>query len=194
MKLKWITLAVVAVTAVSCGKPKPREVTQLQVDGKTAEIKADQLARLRAQVEGLCELAEFFATQVRTQKDGGQAQAGEQGQVKLMKLESTEQDRDGAKTTTTSTASTVLGDGLGEALAAYGQIKGKPVDLQAVANLRAQLEAVRSGWSVATLYHSDTAPLDSLKSFGQYRYLLAKITPSRLECMRESVVRDQPRR
>ncbi len=194
MKLQWMVLAVVAVTAVSCGKPKPREVTELQVEGKAAELKPEPLARFRKQVQGLCELSEFMGTQIRSQPAGDAPASKGQVKAQVAKLESATQDKDGSKTVITATTTMALGDHLDEALRTYGQISGKPVDLQAMAGIRSTLDSVRSGWRVAALYYSDTAPRDSLKSFDQYQYLMAKLTPERLDCVREAVVRDQPRR
>lgn len=192
--LQWMVLAVMALTVVSCGKPKPREVTELQVDGKVAELKPEALSRFARQVQGLCELSEFMGSQVRSQPAGnGQAVEGKV-QAQVTRLESSTQDKDGDKTTINATTTMALGDGLNEALRMYGQISGKPVDLQAMAGIRSTLDSVRSGWRVAALYHSDTAPRDSLQSYDQYQFFVAKLTPDRLDCIREAVVRAKPRR
>lgn len=194
MKLKWIVLAIVAAAAAGCGKPKPREVIELRVDGQAAELKSDQLAQLAAQVQGLCELAEFLGSQVSSATVGSEAPSGGARITQLMRLESSSTDKGGPKTVVNSTATTVLSDGLVEAIKTYGQMTGKQLDPEAVAKLRSGLESVRGGWRVATLYHSDTATQEALKDFDQYRYLLARITPNRLHCLRESVQRDAVRR
>ena len=65
MKRDWLVLPVVAMALVACGKPKPREVTELQLDGKAVELKGDALAAVRAQFGAVCEFADAVSERAR---------------------------------------------------------------------------------------------------------------------------------
>jgi len=213
MKRHWIILPVMALAVVSCGKPKPREVAELQLDGKAVELKADALAAVRGQFRAVCEFADAVSERARERAQAAGAasvtqtlskatapasaavastQANTGSRLKISRSEQQSSGNDGAVTRT----QTVLAwdATLPDELRKLGQATGKAIDSQAVSDLTARLDGLRSGWSAAAFYHSDTASLDALKSFDRYTYQQVKFTPASLECVRESSERDKPRR
>ena len=213
MKRYWLVLPVVAMALVACGKPKPREVTELQLDGKAVELKGDALAAVRAQFGAVCEFADAVSERARERAQAAGAgsvtqtlskatapasasvastQASTGSRLKVSRSEQQSSGNDGAVTRT----QTVLAwdATLPDELRKLGQATGKSIDSQAVSGLTSRLDGLRSGWSAAAFYHSDTASLDALKSFDRYSYLQVKFTPASLECVRESSERDKPRR
>ena len=215
MKRDWLVLPVVAMALVACGKPKPREVTELQLDGKAVELKGDALAAVRAQFGAVCEFADAVSERARERAQAAGAgsvtqtlskatapasasasvastQASTGSRLKVSRSEQQSSGNDGAVTR----AQTVLAwdATLPDELRKLGQATGKTIDSQAVSGLTARLDGLRSGWSVAAFYQSDTASLDALKSFDRYTYQQVKFTPASLECVRESSERDKPRR
>ena len=64
IKRHSLVLPVIALAMVYVGKPKQREVTELELDGKAVELKADALAAMTTQLRTLCELP-FFSPNVR---------------------------------------------------------------------------------------------------------------------------------
>ena len=215
MKRYWLVLPVVAMALVACGKPKPREVTELQLDGKAVELKGDALAAVRAQFGAVCEFADAVSERARERAQAAGAgsvtqslskatapasasasvastQASTGSRLKVSRSEQQSSGNDGAVTR----AQTVLAwdATLPDELRKLGQATGKTIDSQAVSGLTARLDGLRSGWSVAAFYQSDTAPLDALKSFDRYTYQQVKFTPASLECVRETSERSKPRR
>ncbi len=213
MKRYWLVLPVVAMALVACGKPKPREVTELQLDGKAVELKGDALAAVRAQFGAVCEFADAVSERARERAQAAGAgsvtqtlskatapasasvastQANTGSRLKVSRSEQQSSGNDGAVTRT----QTVLAwdATLPDELRKLGQATGKTIDSQAVSGLTARLDGLRSGWSAAAYYHSDTASLDALKSFDRYTYQQVKFTPASLECVRESSERSKPRR
>ena len=61
IKRHSLVLPAIALAMVSFGKPKQREVTELKLDDKAVELKADALAAVKTQLRTLCELAEFVS-------------------------------------------------------------------------------------------------------------------------------------
>ncbi len=197
MKRHWIILPVMALAVVSCGKPKPREVAELQLDGKAVELKADALAAVRAQFRAVCEFADSVSERARerAQAAGATAPASAPAAGSRLKISRSEQQSSGNDGAVTRTQTVLAWDAtLPDELRKLGQATGKSIDSQAVSGLTARLDGLRSGWSAAAFYHSDTASLDALKSFDRYSYLQVKFTPASLECVRESSERDKPRR
>ncbi len=215
MKRHWIILPVMALAVVSCGKPKPREVAELQLDGKAVELKADALAAVRAQFRAVCEFADAVSERTRERAQAAGAASVTQTLSKAtppasasasvaspqvntgsrLKISRSEQQSSGNDGAVTRTQTVLAWDAtLPDELRKLGQATGKSIDSQAVSGLTARLDGLRSGWSAAAFYHSDTASLDALKSFDRYSYLQVKFTPASLECVRESSERDKPRR
>ena len=213
MKRHWIILPVMALAVVSCGKPKPREVAELQLDGKAVELKADALAAVRAQFRAVCEFADAVSERARERAQAAGAGSVTQTLSKAtapasaavastqantgsrLKISRSEQQSSGNEGAVTRTQTVLAWDAtLPDELRKLGQATGKSIDSQAVSDLTARLDGLRSGWSAAAFYHSDTATLDALKSFDRYTYQQVKFTPASLECVRESSERDKPRR
>ncbi len=213
MKPYRMILPLVALALVACGKPKPREVAELQLDGKAIELKGDALAAVRAQFGAVCEFADAVSERARERAQAAGAgsvtqtlskatapasasvastQASTGSRLKVSRSEQQSSGNDGAVTRT----QTVLAwdATLPDELRKLGQATGKAIDSQAVSGLTARLDGLRSGWSVAAFYQSDTAPLDALKSFDRYAYQQVKFTPASLECVRETSERSKPRR
>lgn len=199
----WIILPVMALAVVSCGKPKPREVAELQLDGKAVELKADAMAAVRAQFRAVCEFADAVSERARERAQAAGAAAPASASVaspqantgSRLKISRSEQQSSGNDAAVTRTQTVLAWDAtLPDELRKLGQATGKSIDSQAVSGLTARLDGLRSGWSVAAFYHSDTAKLDALKSFDRYSYQQVKFTPASLECVRESSERDKPRR
>lgn len=213
MKRHWIILPVMALAVVSCGKPKPREVAELQLDGKAVELKADALAAVRAQFRAVCEFADAVSERARERAQAAGAASVTQTLSKAtapasaavastqantgsrLKISRSEQQSSGNNGAVTRAQTVLAWDAtLPDELRKLGQATGKSIDSQAVSDLTARLDGLRSGWSAAAFYHSDTASLDALKSFDRYTYQQVKFTPASLECVRESSERDKPRR
>jgi hypothetical protein len=213
MKRHWIILPVMALAVVSCGKPKPREVAELQLDGKAVELKADALAAVRGQFRAVCEFADAVSERARERAQAAGAASVTQTLSKAtapasaavastqantgsrLKISRSEQQSSGNEGAVTRTQTVLAWDAtLPDELRKLGQATGKSIDSQAVSDLTARLDGLRSGWSAAAFYHSDTASLDALKSFDRYTYQQVKFTPASLECVRESSERDKPRR
>lgn len=213
MKRHWIILPVMALAVVSCGKPKPREVAELQLDGKAVELKADALAAVRGQFRAVCEFADAVSERARERAQAAGAGSVTQTLSKAtapasaavastqantgsrLKISRSEQQSSGNEGAVTRTQTVLAWDAtLPDELRKLGQATGKSIDSQAVSDLTARLDGLRSGWSAAAFYHSDTASLDALKSFDRYTYQQVKFTPASLECVRESSERDKPRR
>jgi hypothetical protein len=213
MKRHWIILPVMALAVVSCGKPKPREVAELQLDGKAVELKADALAAVRGQFRAVCEFADAVSERARERAQAAGAASVTQTLSKAtapasaavastqantgsrLKISRSEQQSSGNEGAVTRTQTVLAWDAtLPDELRKLGQATGKSIDSQAVSDLTARLDGLRSGWSAAAFYHSDTATLDALKSFDRYTYQQVKFTPASLECVRESSERDKPRR
>jgi hypothetical protein len=213
MKRHWIILPVMALAVVSCGKPKPREVAELQLDGKAVELKADALAAVRGQFRAVCEFADTVSERARERAQAAGAASVTQTLSKAtapasaavastqantgsrLKISRSEQQSSGNEGAVTRTQTVLAWDAtLPDELRKLGQATGKSIDSQAVSDLTARLDGLRSGWSAAAFYHSDTASLDALKSFDRYTYQQVKFTPASLECVRESSERDKPRR
>lgn len=213
MKRHWIILPVMALAVVSCGKPKPREVAELQLDGKAVELKADALAAVRGQFRAVCEFADSVSERARERAQAAGAASVTQTLSKAtapasaavastqantgsrLKISRSEQQSSGNEGAVTRTQTVLAWDAtLPDELRKLGQATGKSIDSQAVSDLTARLDGLRSGWSAAAFYHSDTASLDALKSFDRYTYQQVKFTPASLECVRESSERDKPRR
>jgi hypothetical protein len=213
MKRHWIILPVMALAVVSCGKPKPREVAELQLDGKAVELKGDALAAVRAQFGAVCEFADGVSERARERAQAAGASSVTQTLSKAtapasasvastqantgsrLKVSRSEQQSSGNDGAVTRTQTVLAWDAtLPDELRKLGQATGKTIDSQAVSGLTSRLDGLRSGWSAAAYYHSDTAPLDALKSFDRYTYQQVKFTPASLECVRESSERSKPRR
>ena len=213
MKRHWIILPVMALAVVSCGKPKPREVAELQLDGKAVELKADALAAVRGQFRAVCEFADAVSERARERAQAAGAASVTQTLSKAtapasaavastqantgsrLKISRSEQQSSGNEGAVTRTQTVLAWDAtLPDELRKLGQATGKSIDSQAGSDLTARLDGLRSGWSAAAFYHSDTASLDALKSFDRYTYQQVKFTPASLECVRESSERDKPRR
>lgn len=206
MKPQWILLALVSVAAVSCGNPKPREVTELRLDDKLVELKAEPLKTLATQMNTLCDLADFMQTRARSQAAAGQVSAVETissagassaGAAKDRPVlsVSTEQTTIGDKVVSTTRTSMGLNESLATHLQAYADAKpDKRVAPQTLQAIKTALDTARSGWQVATLYQSDTAPEASLASFERYTYRKVTLKPSRVECEDQTAQGGKPRR
>ena len=213
MKRYWLVLPVVAMALVACGKPKPREVTELQLDGKAVELKGDALAAVRAQFGAVCEFADGVSERARERAQAAGASSVTQTLSKAtapasasvastqantgsrLKVSRSEQQSSGNDGAVTRTQTVLAWDAtLPDELRKLGQATGKTIDSQAVSGLTSRLDGLRSGWSVAAFYQSDTASLDALKSFDRYTYQQVKFTPASLECVRETSERSKPRR
>ena len=55
IKRHSLVLSAIALAVVYCGKPKQREVTELELDDKAVELKADALAAMTTQLRTSCE-------------------------------------------------------------------------------------------------------------------------------------------
>ncbi len=211
MKMYRIAGIALAALVAACGKPSPREVTQLKLDDKVVDIQAEKLAEVAAPLRALCQFADFAANRARerAQASGtaavsvsavvGAAAGVLSGRPAGMQISRSEQQTtrsgvDGPSSMVTVTTQLALGEFIPDELRKYSEATGKPMDPQAAVALRARLDALRAGWRVATLYHSDTALQEALKSFDRYTYLRVTFTPERLECVRESAESGQPRR
>lgn len=196
MKRYQMILPLVALALVGCGKPKPREVSELQLDGKAIELKGDALAAVRAQFGAVCEFAESVSERARERAQAPASVASTQASTgSRLKVSRSEQQSSGNDGAVTRTQTVLTWDAtLPDELRKLAQATGKAIDSQAVSGLTTRLDGLRNGWSVAAFYQSDTAPLDALKSFDRYAYQQVKFTPASLECVRESSERSKPRR
>jgi hypothetical protein len=206
MKPHWILLALMTVTAVSCGKPKPREVTELRLDDKPVELKAEPLKDLAAQMNTLCDLADFMQSQARARAAAGQVSVVETinpsgapstgaAKERAALSVSTEQTAFGDKVVSTTRTAMGLNESLATHLKEFADATpGKRVASQPLQAIQSTLDAARSGWRVATLYRSDTAPEASLAAFERYTYRKVTLRPSRVECEEQTAQSVKPRR
>lgn len=215
MKRYQTILPLVALALAACGQPKPREVTELQLDGKAIELKGDALAAVRAQFGAVCEFADAVSERARERAQAAGAASVTQTLSKAtapasasasvastqtstgsrLKVSRSEQQSSGNDGAVTRTQTVLAWDAtLPDELRKLAQATGKAIDSQAVSGLTARLDGLRNGWSVAAFYQSDTAPLDALKSYDRYAYQQVKFTPASLECVQETSERSKPRR
>lgn len=213
MKRYPTILPLVALALAACGQPKPREVTELQLDGKAIELKGDALAAVRAQFGAVCEFADAVSERARERAQAAGAASVTQTLSKAtapasasvastqtstgsrLKVSRSEQQSSGNDVAVTRTQTVLAWDAtLPDELRKLAQATGKAIDSQAVSGLTARLDGLRNGWSVAAFYQSDTAPLDALKSYDRYAYQQVKFTPASLECVQETSERSKSRR
>lgn len=201
-----LLVVLVAATLAACGQPKPREVIELKLDDKPVELKAEALRQLHGHMRALCDLAEFMGSQVRARSSvGGQAgQATVTAEISpaavamgdrragVSMQESTELS--GGTMQVSTQTSINLDASLPEKLRSYGELAGKQVDTEVFNKVLAALDAARPGWTLASVYYSDTAPLKSVKDYAQYYHSTIALAANRLQC--ESVMNstDKPAR
>ncbi len=185
----WIPLALAATALIGCGKPKPREVTVLQLDGKVVELKASDRDTLAVQFGQLCQVAGFLLSNINVQDQPAQGTASASKTAISSILNRTRlssEEIHGDRTVSTLRASMQIGPGIEGLFEKHNQLDPKAaVDPNVHAKLRARLNALRSGWQVAVFYESNTAPEASVKEYESYLYQKVTLGPSSVDCLTE---------
>lgn len=195
---RWILLALSLAAVAGCGKPKPREVAELQLDGKVIELKPAEMSALRSQFEQLCEVAGFVQTQVDVQSQtvsvAGSPSKGTTGGGLTRSLESSE-ERHGDRTLSTQRMTLKLGNDVEGMLTEYKRLApNSSIDPKVHARILDRLEALRKGWQLAVLYHSDTAPESSVTSYDTYFFQKVTLGPASVQCLVQSAQGKDARR
>lgn len=162
--ITWILWAGVLLSVASCGKSKPEEVAELRLDGKLIELKPDAFSALNARVETLCTVSNFVEEWFSS------TEIGDMEKVII-------------------TSSMVLDGSLESMTRKYEELNsGKRVPPETLSEIKASLDALRSGWQVASIYISDSAPESSVSSFKNYSFHKVTLTPKSIGCYTEIVI------